>query len=366
MRIAQVAPLQVSTPPKNYGGTERCIYNLTEALVRLGHDVTLFATGDSETSARLEAPLERAINFDPAVEAGAYHSAHLAEIYERAHEFDVIHSHLDYHTLPFAVHSQTPTAITLHGRLDSLEFQRCFNDYQRIIDRRHAPVGYVAISESQRSYLPNVNWVGTIHHAVNLERFSYFPRQGKYLAFVGRIAPEKRPDRAIEIAKMTGIPLKIAAKIDPKDREYYEREIKHLMDHPLIEYLGPVDELTKQEVMGKAMATVMPIDWPEPFGMVFIESLAVGTPVLTCPCGSVPELLKDGVTGFIRESTEELAACVPQLSKISRRGCREYVRKKFDVLRMALQYVNAYSALMQRPKPFNIATGEPTPEVLLS
>lgn len=366
MRIAQVAPLQVATPPKNYGGTERCIYNLTEALVKLGHDVTLFATGDSETSARLEAPIERAINFDPAVEAPAYHMAHLAEIYERADEFDVIHSHLDYSTLPFALHSKTPTAITLHGRLDNPEFQHCFNTYQKLFDKHHAPVGYVAISKSQRSQLPDVNWVGTIHHAINLERFSFYPRQGNYLAFVGRMSPEKRPDRAIEIAKMTGIPLKIAAKVDAKEREYFETQIKPLMDHPLIEYLGPVDELTKQEVMGKALATIMPIDWPEPFGVVFIESLAVGTPVLTCPCGSVPELLKDGKTGFIRKTTEELADCVAQVSNIDRRGCREYVRKKFDVLRMALKYVDAYSALMRRPKPFNIASGEPGPEVLLS
>lgn len=357
MRIAQIAPLQLAVPPANYGGTERCIYNLTEALVMLGHDVTLFATGDSHTSARLVASVPHAINFDPETDVVAYHIAHLTEVYRQASQFDIIHSHLDSLTLPFAAACPTPTAITLHGRLDTPEARRVL--------RANPAANYIAISESQRRQVPDVNWTGTIHHAVNLDSFTFYPEPGDYLAFVGRMSPQKGPVEAIRIAKMTGVPLKIAAKVDASERDFFETVVRPLLDDPLIEWLGAVDEQHKQALMGHALAVVLPINWPEPFGMVFIEALAVGTPVLTCPRGSVPELLKDGVTGFIRETPEELAEVVGKIGRISRRGCREYVRKKFDVLQMALKYVNAYSAVLQRRKPFKLLP-EPADEVLLS
>lgn len=340
MRIAQVAPLQVAVPPKTYGGTERVVYNLTEALVKLGHDVTLFASGDSQSSARLIRGIDHAINFDRNVDAVAYHLALLKDVYRRARQFDVIHSHLDYLTFPFMETTATPTVLTLHGQLDAPEYQRVYRAYPN--------ANYVSISHSQRRDAPDVRWVGTVHHGIDVEDFTFYPKPGDYLCFVGRIAPEKRPDRAIEIAKRAGMPLKIAAKVDPKDEEYFQAKIKPLLDHPLIEFRGQLDEMEKRELMGKSLALVLPIDWHEPFGMVFIEALACGTPVLTCPCGSVSELLKDGVTGYIRGTVEELAALVPHLNSVSRAGCRAYAKRRFDTRRMALEYVNIYSRVQGR------------------
>ncbi len=338
MRIAQVAPLQVAVPPLAYGGTERVVHNLTEALVRLGHDVTLFASGDSRTSARLVPFIDRAINFDRAVDAAAYHIALLKHVYAHASEYDVIHSHLDYLTFPFVESVGTPTILTLHGRLDTPEVRRVCGLYPH--------VNYVSISASQRRDMPGLNWVGTVHHGVDVQSFPFYPRPGDYLCFVGRIAPEKRPDRAIEIAARAGIPLKIAAKVDPKDEDYFRAEIEPLLNHPLVEFVGQLDEARKRELMGRALALVLPVDWPEPFGMVFIEALACGTPVLTCPHGSVPELLRDGYTGYIRDSARELAACVPMLRYISREGCRAYALQRFDTRRMALEYVNVYAHVL--------------------
>ncbi|MGH2514246.1 MAG: glycosyltransferase family 4 protein [Ktedonobacterales bacterium] len=352
MRIAQVVPLQVAVPPHAYGGTERVVHNLTEALVKLGHDVTLFASGDSRTSARLVPGIDRAINFDRNVDAVAHHVAMLKEVYRQAETFDVIHSHLDYLTFPFLEMSTTPTVLTLHGRLDSPECQRVYHAYP--------DANYVAISKSQKRDVPDISWIGTIHHGVDVEDFQFYPNAGDYLCFVGRIAPEKRADRAIEIAQRAGIPLKIAAKVDPKDEDYFNAEIKPLLDHPLVEYLGQLDEASKRELMGKSLALVLPIDWPEPFGMVFIEALACGTPVLTCPSGSVPELLRDGVTGFNRRSARELAALVPALRSISRAGCRAYAKQRFDTRRMALEYVNIYSRVQGRRQLFG-AEEQPAP-----
>ncbi|MBA3824436.1 MAG: glycosyltransferase family 4 protein [Ktedonobacterales bacterium] len=339
MRIAQIAPLQVAVPPRQYGGTERLIHNLTETLVQLGHDVTLFASGDSQTSANLIAPVPAAFNFNPAVDVRAYQMAMLAEVYRQVDRFDIIHSHLDYYALPFAEHSATPTVTTLHGRLDLPEYERVYYAY------RGMP--YISISKSQQSQLPEMNWVGTVHHSVDVSKFKFYPEVGDYLAFVGRISPEKRPDRAIEIAKMTGIPLKIAAKVDPADRPYFEEVIKPLMQHPLIEFLGEVDEMGKREVMGNALALLMPIDWPEPFGIVFIEALACGTPVLTCPCGSVPELLQDGVTGYIRRSVEELAEAALKVHDISRAACRRFAATRYDNRRLARDYLRLYDKIIR-------------------
>lgn len=346
MRIAQIAPLHIAVPPRDYGGTERCVYNLTEALVRLGHDVTLFATGDSQTSAQLVSMRPEPIHFDPAVDATAVHMVELAEVYRRAREFDVIHSHLDYLTLPFAQNSATPSVLTLHGRLDQPEYSEIFHTY--------GSANYVSISESQRSFLPDLNWAGTIHHAIDINRFPFSEKPQNYLAFVGRMSPEKRADRAIEIAKKAGIPLKLAAKVDAKERPYFESVIKPLLDHPLIEYVGVLNEQEKSDLMANALALLLPITWPEPFGMVFIEALACGTPVLTSPYGAVPEILEDGVTGFIRETDDELVEAIGRLDEISRKGCREYVRRKFDIQRMAMKYLNVYSKVQRRRPPFTI------------
>lgn len=350
MRIAQVVPLQLAVPPKAYGGTERVAYNLTEALVHLGHDVTLFASGDSKTSAKLVPMIDQALQFNPEVEVTALHTAMLEDIYNQADQFDVIHSHIDYLTLPFVDRTTTPTVLTLHGRLDKPEWDSVFHAY--------ADANYVSISDSQRTDIPDLNWVATVHHGVDVDGFKYYPTQGKYLAFVGRMSPEKRPDIAIEVAKRTGIPLKIAAKVDAKEKPYFESAIKPLLAHPLIEWLGEVDEMGKRELMGNALALILPIDWPEPFGMVFIEALACGTPVLTCPRGSVPELLTDGVTGHSGCTVKELVKAVDKVKSISRIGCRRYAKRRFDMRRMALEYVNVYSkvqgrrALFPTPEPF--------------
>ncbi len=341
MRIAQISPLRVAVPPRDYGGTERCIANLTESLVQLGHDVTLFASGDSQTRARLVPMVPEALSFAPSTDAIAYHYAALAKVYKQADQFDIIHSHMDYLTLHFAAISDTPTVITLHGRLDKPEFGCVLRQFH------HA--NYVAISKSQQSTLPDLNWVGVVHHGIDVDAFKFYPETGRsgagedYLIFVGRIAPEKGPDRAIEVAKRAGIPLKIAAKVDPADQAYFESVVKPLLDHPLIEFLGPVDEMSKRELMGNALALIVPIQWPEPFGIVFIEALACGTPVLTCPYGSAPELLEDGVTGYMRHSLDELAeAALRVRHDISRTQCRAYAKRRFDAERMGRSYAAVY------------------------
>jgi len=268
----------------------------------------------------------------------------LRQIYQQASQFDIIHSHLDYLTLPFAAASATPTVLTLHGRLDApdtVAVLKAFTDNN-----------YVAISNSQRSQIPDLNWISTVHHAIDLRRIAFYESPGSYLVFVGRITPDKGIGRAIRIAQCAGIPLKIAAKIDPSNRKYYEEIIKPMLADPLIEFLGPVNEKRKVDLMGNALALLLPINWPEPFGMVFIESLACGTPVLTCPRGSVPELLRDGVTGFIRETDDELVETIGQLAQVSRAGCREYVRQQFDIREMALEYVHVYSMIQQRRRLF--------------
>lgn len=346
MRIAQVAPLQLAVPPHNYGGTERCIFNIIEALVELGHDVTLFATGDSKTTAHLVPMRDHPIRFNPDVDANALHLAMLRRVYQQASQFDVIHSHLDYLTLPFAAAAATPSVVTLHGRLDVPEVKEVLRAFREC--------NYVAISNSQRSQIPDLNWISTVHHAIDTRRFPFSPTPGSYLVFVGRITPEKGTDRAIRIAKQAGIPLKIAAKVDPADQKYHDEVIKPMLDDPLIEFLGPVDERRKCELLRNALALLMPIQWPEPFGMVFIESLACGTPVLTCPRGSVPELLRDGITGYIRETDEDLVAAIGHLARISRTGCRRYVQNKFDIREMALKYVNVYSMILQHRRIFAV------------
>jgi len=343
LRIAQVVPLHVAVPPRKYGGTERVVHNLAEALVRLGQDVTLFATGNSTTSAQLISMREHDIFFDSEVDAAAHHVAMLHEIYTRyASDFDVIHSHLDYMTLPFLHLTHTPTVLTLHGRLDKPEWRHVFGEYPD----KH----YVSISYDQRRHLsvPDMNWIATVYHGLDIESFTFYARPGDYLCFVGRMSAEKRPDLAIAVAKRCGIKLKVAAKVDHKEEEYFKKRILPLMDHPLIEWLGEVDEPSKRELMGNALALLMPIDWPEPFGMAFIEALACGTPVITCPHGSVPEILRDGLTGFSGCTEDELVAAVKKLPFISRQACRTYARRRFDRRRMALDYMRVYTQVLGR------------------
>ena len=343
MRIAQIVPLHIAVPPVGYGGTERVVSNLTEALVSRGHDVTLFATGDSQTSAKLVPLAKKGIFFDPNVEWGALHMAELDYVYSRAHQFDVIHSHLDYLTLPYITRTTTPTVLTLHGRLDQPEFKLVF--------RANPGANYVSISNSQRRDVPDLNWMATVYHGVDVASFPYSPRRGKYLLFVGRMSPEKRCDLAIAVAKRTGIPLKIAAKIDHKERPYFEETIEPLLKDDLIEFVGEKNEEEKRELMRDALALLLPIDWPEPFGMVFIEALACGTPVITRPCGSVPELLQDGLTGYIAQDEEALAAAVGKLDRISRLDCRHWAEQRFDRQRMAAGYERVYQRAIQRQQP---------------
>ncbi|HEY7974170.1 MAG TPA: glycosyltransferase family 4 protein [Ktedonobacterales bacterium] len=349
MRIAQVAPLFVATPPRGYGGTERIISGLTEALVQQGHDVTLFATGDSRTSARLVACAPEALGFEHLFESGASHVAMMAQVYRRASEFDVIHSHMDYHALPFAAHSKTPTIITLHGALDVPGYPEALSAFR---DTR-----YVSISDNQRTPAPNLNWAATVYHGIDVQAHPFGEQPGTYLLFVGRISPEKGPERAIAIARRCGIPLKIAAKVDPKDRKFFAQTIKPLLDDPLIEFLGPVNEQRKCELMKNALALLLPIRWPEPFGLVFIESLACGTPVLTCPMGAAPEILREGETGFMRESDDGLAEAALRVRDVSRAGCRAWAERRFDISEMTRNYVEVYQAALgkrQRQRALDI------------
>lgn len=345
MRIAQIAPLQLPVPPHQYGGIERVISNLTEALVHRGHDVTLFATGDSRTAAKLSAWLPRGVNFDPSVDISAYHLSLLTEVYRHADEFDIIHSHLEHLTLPFAANSGTASVLTLHYAPGYPEFARVLSMYN---------AHYVAISRHQSASHPKLSWAGMVYSGINVSEFPFYPEPGDYLAFVGRITPKKRPDYAIEVAQRARIPLKIAAQVHPKHRLYFEREIAPFIDSPLIEFLGEVDEPTKRELMGRALALLMPIDWPEPFGMVFIEALACGTPVISRPCGSAPELLPEGVTGFLRSTVDGLVDAVREVKTISRLGCRRYAEERFSVDRMAREYELIYERALRQPSPLPV------------
>jgi glycosyltransferase involved in cell wall biosynthesis len=337
MRIAQVAPLCESVPPKLYGGTERVVSYLTEELVRLGHDVTLFASGDSVTTARLESICDHALRLNKGM---SFHDAPLMTqlLMEQAlgihRHFDIIHSHLDHLGFPLARLNPTPTITTFHGRLDLPELQPVFREY--------AEMPMVSISNSQRKPVAWANWQATVYHGLPRDLYSMHPHSGAYLAFLGRIAPEKRPDHAIEIAKRVGIPLRIAAKVDPADQEYFETEIEPLLSHPLIEYLGEITDAEKNDFLGHAMALVCPYDWPEPFGLVLIESLACGTPVLAYRRGSIPEIIEDGATGFVCEGIDEMTAAVQRIPEIDRQRCRGGFEQRFSAERMALDYLRVY------------------------
>jgi glycosyltransferase involved in cell wall biosynthesis len=341
MRIAQVAPLYERVPPVLYGGTERVVSYLTEELVRRGHRVTLFASGDSCTAARLVSPLPRALRLDPKAQdpLGA-HMVELGQVFEQAAEFDVIHCHVDYLAFPCARLVTTPTVHTLHGRLDLPHLVPVF--------RHFGDLPLVSISNTQRAPLAPlaVDWRATVYHGVPLERYPYTQGDGRYLAYLGRIAPEKRPDLAIAVAKRVGLPLKIAAKVDAADREYFEREIRPLLDHPLIQFIGEIGDADKAAFLGGARALLFPVDWPEPFGLVMIEALACGTPVIARGCGSVPEVVEPGRTGFIADTVDELAAAVHQVDWIDRAECRRVAEERFSMARMVDRYEAVYRSIV--------------------
>jgi glycosyltransferase involved in cell wall biosynthesis len=351
MRIAQVAPLYESVPPRRYGGTERVVSYLTEALVDLGHRVTLFASGDSGTRADLERMVPRALRGAPGLrDSLAPHVRMLGAVYRRAEEFDLIHCHTDYLGLPLAEYVKTPTILTLHGRLDLPEVAPCYREF--------SSSALVSVSDAQRAPLTDVSFSATIHHGVPSDLYPFRERADGYLVFIGRICPEKRVDAAVRVATHAGIPLRVAAKVDPADRIYFESEIRPLFDStPTVEFLGEVDDRAKAQLLGGALALVFPIDWPEPFGLVMIEALACGTPVIARRRGSVPEIIRDGKTGFICETEAEMVDAVERLPTIDRRRCREEFEARFTDRAMAERYVNAYHRLLARKAPLRVAIG---------
>jgi glycosyltransferase involved in cell wall biosynthesis len=335
MRIAQVAPLFERVPPVTYGGTERVVAYLTDALVELGHDVTLFASGDSTTRARLVAAAPRSLRLDTSCRDTMAPQIRELELVSRtAHRFDVIHFHTGFLHLPLARHLAAPSVTTMHGRLDFCELAPMLGDF--------ADSPFVSISNHQRRPYPKQNWCATVYHGLPPRLLPFCAAPENYVAFVGRISPEKRVDRAIEIARRAGLELRIAAKIDAVDKEYFERDIAALMEQPHVRYLGEIGEQEKAALLGGARALLFPIDWPEPFGMVVIESLSCGTPVLAWRNGSVPELLEDGKTGWIVDSIDAAVDALARADTIDRRACRAAFDARFTAERMARDYVAVY------------------------
>lgn len=338
MRIAQIAPLAEAVPPKLYGGTERVVSYLTEELVALGHDVTLFASGDSVTAARLEAIWPRALRLDPAIrDPNALQVLLMETVRRRADEFDVLHFHVDYWPFSLFSRQRTPFVTTLHGRLDLPELQPVYDAFP------HIPV--VSISDAQRRPLPQASWVGTVHHGLPERLLAPGDGRPGYLAFLGRIAAEKRPDRAIRIARACGIPLRIAAKVDKADQEYFDEVIRPMLDGGGVEMVGEIGEGQKAEFLGGALGLLMPVDWPEPFGLVMIEAMACGTPVVAFGHGSVPEVVEDGLTGFIVHDEAGAVRAVRRLGELDRAGVRRRFEERFTARRMAQDYVALYQGL---------------------
>jgi len=344
MRIAQIAPLMESVPPKAYGGTERIVSYLTEELVRAGHDVTLFASADSRTRADLQPMCAVGLRLAPGPKDPiAYHMLMLEEVRNRADEFDIIHAHVDLLHYPLLREHSARCLTTMHGRLDLpllARMHEIFDDFR-----------LVSISEHQRGPIPDANWAGTVHHGLPLDLLRYAPRDDGYLAFLGRISPEKRPDRAIEIAVRAGAPLKIAAKVDPADVDYWEQKIRPLVEGaPQVEFVGEIDDRQKAAFLGGARALLFPIDWPEPFGLVMIEALACGTPVIAYDHGSVPEVIEDGVTGFLVNSIEEAVRRVDEVGALDRARIRRTFERRFSAARMASDYVAIYQGMRAQAK----------------
>ena len=338
MRIAQIAPLYEAVPPRLYGGTERIVAHLTDALVELGHEVTLFACAESRTRATLVPVRDQAIRLDPCTLKSdlAAHLSMLHELRMRSDEFDVMHFHVDLVHFPFFTEMATRTVTTLHGRLDLKDLPEAYSRW------RDYPL--ISISDDQRAPLPEANWLATVPHglAASSYAFSAAPKPPGYLAFLGRISPEKGPDRAIAIAKRAGLPLKIAAKVDAADAQYFQTVIEPLLDHPLIEFLGEIGDGEKSAFLGNAQALLFPIAWPEPFGLVMIEAMACGTPVIAWQCGSVREIVDHGETGFIVTTEDEALAAVRRLPSIDRRGVRAQFERRFTATVMARNYLKLY------------------------
>jgi glycosyltransferase involved in cell wall biosynthesis len=341
MRIAQVTPLYEAVPPRLYGGTERVVAHLTDALVALGHEVTLFASADARTNANLIAVRDQAIRLDPAPLKSdlAAHLVQIAEVRRRAHEFDVIHFHTDMVHFPFFEGLAHKTITTLHGRLDLKDLPAVYRTWTRF------PLA--SISDAQRAPLAFANWAGTVHHGIAAELYRPSSRPEGYLAFLGRISPEKGPDRAIAIAKLLGRKLRIAAKVDNADRTYFESRIEPLLDDPLVEFVGEIGDGEKSAFLGGADALIFPIDWPEPFGLVMIEAMACGTPVVAYNCGSVPEVIEHGVTGFIVEGEAQAAGAVVKAQSLDRAVIRRRFEQRFSALAMAKSYLELYQNLIR-------------------
>jgi glycosyltransferase involved in cell wall biosynthesis len=343
MKIAQIGPLMESVPPRLYGGTERIVSYLTDELVRLGHDVTLFASGDSVSAAHLVPCVPKALRLDPNVrDPIPYYMLMLDRVNELADDFDILHFHIDQFHFPLFRPIAQRTVTTTHGRQDLPDLRPLYFGF--------SDMPLVSISDAQRLPIANANFVATIHHGipVDLHEPTYRTRGG-YLAFLGRISPEKRPDRAIAIARAAGMPLTIAAKVDKVDEAYFRQKIEPLLDQPGIEFIGEIDERAKTEFLGDASALLFPIDWPEPFGLSMIEAMACATPVLAFRRGSVPEIIDDGVTGLTVDDVEEAVQVLPQLLSLDRRAVRQRFEERFSATRMAKDYLSVYRTLLERP-----------------
>jgi glycosyltransferase involved in cell wall biosynthesis len=342
LRIAQVAPLYESVPPKLYGGTERVVSYLTEELVRQGHDVTLFASGDSATQAQLIASWPRALRLDKeCMDPLAPHLLMLEHVFQLVEHFDLIHFHCDYLHFPFSRRHKCPQVTTLHGRLDIRELAPLYREFSDM------PV--ISISNAQRQPLPWANWQGTVYHGLPEDLHTLRQQSGEYLAFLGRVSPEKGVDQAIEIAHCAGRPLKIAAKVAAADQDYFHQQIEPLLkeSNAFVEFVGEVGGKEKDDFLGNAYALLFPIDWPEPFGLVMIEALACGTPVIAYRRGSVPEVLEDGVTGFVVDGLQEAIEAVQRVATLSRRRCRQVFERRFTVRRMVQDYLRIYRRLVE-------------------
>jgi len=338
MKIAQISPLFESVPPKTYGGTERVVHYLTEELVNQGHDVTLYASGDSVTNANLRSIIPEALRLSTTQrEPAAWHTLQLADVAKHCDQYDIVHFHTDFLHFPLWRCMRTPQLSTLHGRLDLPDLHPVYNEF--------SDMQVVSISNSQRNPMLQACWAGTVYNGIPENLYDYQSTPGEYLAFLGRISPEKGIIDAIQIAIKIGMPLKIAAKVDPVDQHYFDQLIEPMLHHPLIEYIGEVDEAGKNELLGGAYATLLPINWPEPFGLVMIESFACGTPVVAYRRGSVPEVMVDQKTGFVVNNQEEAIAAIKKIDLIKRSDCRMHFEANFTSHRMADDYLYIYSAL---------------------
>jgi glycosyltransferase involved in cell wall biosynthesis len=339
MKIAQVSPLMESVPPKLYGGTERIVSYLTEELVSQGHDVALFASGDSETSAELVACAPEALRLSQVRNHAPYHVLQLEQALQRADDFDILHFHSDYIHFPLVRRISPPSVTTMHGRLDFADLVPLFEEFGE------CPL--VSISAHQRRPLA-ANWAATVHHGLPSRLYSFRDGEGGYLAFLGRISPEKGPVRAIEIARRAGLRLKMAAKVDKSDEAYFEQAVRPLLHRPHVEFIGEIGQATKEDFLGRAKALLFPIDWPEPFGLVMIEAMACGTPVIAWSCGSVPEIIDHGVNGFIVNSIEEAVEAVGKVDSLDRRVVRRRFDSRFTAAHMASNYLRVYESLLKQ------------------